>query len=121
MYLVFDGTGRCSRPPLGRAPHNLRESGWVFSELAIEAPNPWKIVGALELVDYETGLFIGYIAAALMGLAVQESFPVRPTVGEQADLRRNATMHNVCRLAWISTTETTAISWNALRCVNRAT
>ena len=41
-----------------------------FSELAIEAPNPWKIVGALELVDYRTGVFIGFAAAAVTALTI---------------------------------------------------
>ena len=40
------------------------------SHLAIDAPNPWKIVGALALVNYETGLFIGVAAAGLAGLAI---------------------------------------------------
>jgi Gpi18-like mannosyltransferase len=41
-----------------------------LSELAIHAPNPWKIVSALRLVDYRTGLLIGMAAAGLMGLAI---------------------------------------------------
>ena len=40
-----------------------------FSELAIHAPNLWRIVGRLELVDYRTGLLIGCAAAGLVGAA----------------------------------------------------
>ena len=41
-----------------------------FSELAIHAPNLWRIVGGLELVDYRTGLLIGCAAAGLAGAAI---------------------------------------------------
>ena len=41
-----------------------------FSKLAIEAPNPWKIIGALELIDYRTGVFIGFAAAAVTTLTI---------------------------------------------------
>jgi hypothetical protein len=36
----------------------------------VNAPNPWKIVGALQLVDYRTGLLVGTIAAGLAGLVI---------------------------------------------------
>ena len=42
----------------------------AFSELAIQAPNPWRIVGSLHLVDYPTGLVIGSAAAGLAGLVI---------------------------------------------------
>jgi len=42
----------------------------AFSVLAVDAPNPWKIVGALQLVDYRTGLFVGTAAAGLAGLVI---------------------------------------------------
>jgi Gpi18-like mannosyltransferase len=41
-----------------------------FSELAIHAPNLWRIVGGLELVEYRTGLLIGCAAAGLAGAAI---------------------------------------------------
>jgi Gpi18-like mannosyltransferase len=41
-----------------------------FSELAIHAPNPWRIVGGLHLVDYRTGLLIGIALAGLAGLTI---------------------------------------------------
>ena len=42
----------------------------AFSVLAVNAPNPWKIVGALQLVDYRTGLLIGIAVAGLAGLVI---------------------------------------------------
>ena len=42
----------------------------AFSVLAMEAPNPWKIIGGLKLVDYKTGLFVGVAAAGLAGLII---------------------------------------------------
>jgi Gpi18-like mannosyltransferase len=42
----------------------------AFSVLSVTAPNPWKIVGALQLVDYRTGLLVGTAAAGLAGLVI---------------------------------------------------
>jgi Gpi18-like mannosyltransferase len=41
-----------------------------YSDLAIHAANPWRIVVALKLIDYSTGVVIGMAAAGLMGLAI---------------------------------------------------
>jgi len=41
-----------------------------FSVLSMEAPNPWKIIGALGLVDYRTGVFIGFAAASVAALTI---------------------------------------------------
>ncbi len=51
-----------------------------FSELAMHSPNPWRIVSALDLVDYRTGLFIGFSAAGLAGIAIAgSSLRLEPT------------------------------------------
>ena len=42
----------------------------AFSVLAVDAPNPWRIVGALQLVDFRTGLLVGMAAAGLAGLVI---------------------------------------------------
>jgi hypothetical protein len=42
----------------------------AFSVLAVDAPNPWKIVGGLQLLDYRTGLLVGTVAAGLAGLVI---------------------------------------------------
>ena len=42
----------------------------ALSVLSATAPNPWKIVGALQLVDYRTGLFVGTAVAGLAGLVI---------------------------------------------------
>ncbi len=42
----------------------------AFSVLAIHAPNPWRIIGGLKLVDYDTGLLVGSAAAGLAGLVI---------------------------------------------------
>jgi len=42
----------------------------ALSVLSMSAPNPWKIVGGLQLVDYRTGLLIGTAAAGLAGLVI---------------------------------------------------
>jgi Gpi18-like mannosyltransferase len=42
----------------------------ALSMLAVNAPNPWKIVAALQLVDYRTGLLVGTAVAASAGLVI---------------------------------------------------
>ena len=42
----------------------------MFSELAVQAPNPWRIVSALELVDYRTGVLIASSLAGLTALGI---------------------------------------------------
>jgi Gpi18-like mannosyltransferase len=42
----------------------------AFSVLAMTAPNPWKIVSGLQLLDYRTGLLVGTAAAGLAGLVI---------------------------------------------------
>jgi Gpi18-like mannosyltransferase len=44
--------------------------GQAFSELAKGAPNPWKIMTFLGLVNYRTGLFIGFAMAGLMATGI---------------------------------------------------
>jgi Gpi18-like mannosyltransferase len=65
------------------APAAIAGRGWLdlvnsvyvgpfeaLSMLAVNAPNPWKIVGGLQLVDYRTGLLVGTAAAGLGGLFI---------------------------------------------------
>lgn len=42
----------------------------MFTELALQAPNPWRIVTALGLVDYRTGLLIANSVAGLTALGI---------------------------------------------------
>src|SRR5436190_22590854 len=63
-------------------PPDLAGRGWldiftvyivqieVFPELAKGAPNPWKIVSALHLLGYKTGLFLGLSIAGSAALAI---------------------------------------------------
>jgi len=42
----------------------------ALSILAMHAPNPWRIIAGLKLVDYNTGLLLGLAAAGVAGLIV---------------------------------------------------
>jgi Gpi18-like mannosyltransferase len=47
----------------------VRQYEW-FSELSMEAANPWKIMGGLDLVTYHTGVVIGFTAAGLAAFTI---------------------------------------------------